>query len=92
MAKAIGARAMVALANERRLEIVRLVSDRELSAGEIGARFDVSQPATSRNLRLLREAGILRERRVGKRRLYRVDPGAVEPVRQVVAVLRPPTE
>jgi len=62
-----------AVANPRRREILRLVWDRELSAGEIAARFDVSWPAVSQNLGVLRRAGLLTERKVANRRFYRAD-------------------
>lgn len=62
-----------AVANPRRREILRLVWDRELSAGEIAARFDVSWPAISQNLAILRRAGLVTERRQSNQRLYRAD-------------------
>jgi DNA-binding transcriptional ArsR family regulator len=66
-----------AISNPRRREILRLVWDRELSAGQIAARFDVSWPAVSQNLNVLRRAGLLSERRDGARRLYRADGAAL---------------
>ena len=66
-----------AISNPRRREILRLVWDRELSAGQIAARFDVSWPAVSQNLNVLRRAGLLSERREGARRLYRTDREAL---------------
>jgi DNA-binding transcriptional ArsR family regulator len=61
-----------AVVEPRRREILRLVGDRELPAGEIAARFpDVSRPTVSEHLRVLREAGLVTERREGTRRLYR---------------------
>lgn len=61
-----------AVVEPRRREILRLVRDRELPAGEIAARFpDVSRPTVSEHLRVLREAGLVTERREGTRRLYR---------------------
>jgi DNA-binding transcriptional ArsR family regulator len=66
-----------AISNPRRREILRLVWDRELSAGQIAARFDVSWPAVSQNLNVLRRAGLLSERRDGARRLYRADRAAL---------------
>jgi DNA-binding transcriptional ArsR family regulator len=66
-----------AISNPRRREILRLVWDRELSAGQIAARFDVSWPAVSQNLNVLRRAGLLFERRDGARRLYRADRNAL---------------
>ena len=61
-----------AVVEPRRREILRLVGDRELPAGEIAARFpDVSRPTVSEHLRVLRVAGLVTERREGTRRLYR---------------------
>jgi DNA-binding transcriptional ArsR family regulator len=62
-----------AVANPRRREILRLVWDRELSAGQIAERFEVSWPAISQNLGVLRKAGLIIERRDANRRLYRAD-------------------
>ena len=71
--------ALQALADPRRREILALVRDRELPAGEIAARFDVSRPAISQHLGVLRAAGLVSERRDGTRRLYRARPtGATE--------------
>ena len=59
-----------AIAEPRRRAILRLVRDRELSAGEIASHFDVTRPAVSQHLTVLREAGLLDERRedTGRRR------------------------
>jgi DNA-binding transcriptional ArsR family regulator len=68
-----------ALADPRRRAILGMVRDRELAAGEIAGSFDVTRPAISQHLAVLREAGLVSERRVGTRRLYRARPiGAVE--------------
>jgi DNA-binding transcriptional ArsR family regulator len=67
--------AIDAIAEPRRREILRLVRDDELPAGAIAAHFvDVSRPAISQHLRVLREAALLSERRDGTRRLYRARP------------------
>ena len=63
-----------AITSPRRREILRLVWDRELAAGEIAARFDVSWPAVSQNLSVLLRAGLVTERREANRRFYRADP------------------
>jgi DNA-binding transcriptional ArsR family regulator len=63
--------AVRAIAEPSRRAILRLVWDDELSAGSIAAHFDVSRPAISQHLRVLREAGLVDERREGTRRLYR---------------------
>ena len=60
-----------ALAEPRRRAILRLVAEGELAAGEIAAAFDVTRPAISQPLTVLRTAGLLHERRDGTRRLYR---------------------
>lgn len=63
-----------AIAEPRRRAILALVREREMSAGDIAARFDVSRPAVSQHLAVLRGAGLLHERRDGTRRLYRAQP------------------
>ena len=61
-----------AVVEPRRREILRLVRAGEASAGSIAAHFpDVSRPTVSQHLRVLRDAGLLHERRDGTRRLYR---------------------
>lgn len=59
-----------ALSNETRFEIVRLAREREMSAGAIAKRFQLTRPAVSQHLSTLRAAGLLDERRVGTKRLY----------------------
>ncbi len=63
-----------ALAEPRRRAILRLVGGRELAAGDIAAHFDVTRPAISQHLAVLKEAGLVTERRDGTRRLYRARP------------------
>jgi DNA-binding transcriptional ArsR family regulator len=71
-----------ALAEPRRREILRLVRDDELSAGAIASHFDVSRPAISQHLGVLKDAGMLVERREGTRRLYRVRPEGFNELRR----------
>jgi len=59
-----------ALSNETRFEIVKLVRRREMAAGTIARRFKLTRPAVSQHIGVLREAGLLDERRVGSKRLY----------------------
>ena len=73
-----------AISSPRRREILRLVWERELPAGDIAARFDVSWPAISQNLSVLRKAGLVTERRDANRRLYRADPQALGSLRVVL--------
>ena len=75
---------LLALSSPRRRAILRLVWDRELTAGEIASHFDVTWPAVSQNLRVLRKAGLVNERRDGNRRLYRADRRALRPLQAVL--------
>src|SRR3954471_1988224 len=59
-----------AIAQPKRREILRLLAAGEHSAGQVASRFAVTQPAISQHLRVLREAGLIKERRDGVRRLY----------------------
>ena len=62
--------ALQAIAEPTRREILRLVWCRELSAGEIAEHFEVTRPAISQHLTVLRNAGLVTQRRHGTRRLY----------------------
>jgi DNA-binding transcriptional ArsR family regulator len=73
--------ALRALADPRRRAILGLVRERELPAGEIARRFDVTRPAISQHLTVLREAGLVSERRQGTSRLYRARPAGATEVR-----------
>ena len=75
--------ALKAIAAPRRRAILRLVRDDELSAGEIASHFDdVTRPAVSQHLTLLKEAGLVDERRNGTRRLYRARPEGLAELRE----------
>jgi DNA-binding transcriptional ArsR family regulator len=74
--------ALKAIAEPRRRAILRLVADGELAAGEIAAAFDVSRTAVSQHLTVLKNAGLLDERRDGTRRLYRARPEGLAELRQ----------
>jgi DNA-binding transcriptional ArsR family regulator len=65
---------VAAISDPTRRRVLELVRDRELPAGEIAAEFEISRPAVSRHLRVLRRAGLVGERREGRLRLYRSDP------------------
>lgn len=66
--------ALKAIAAPRRRQILTLVRGSELGAGEIASHFDVTRPAISQHLTVLKEAGLVTERRNGTRRLYRARP------------------
>lgn len=66
-----------ALADPTRRHILELLSRGERSAGEIAAEFDVSGPAISQHLKLLREASLVRVRVDAQRRIYGLDPAGL---------------
>jgi DNA-binding transcriptional ArsR family regulator len=72
--------AFEALGDPTRRRIVELVAERERSAGEIAAAFSISRPGVSKHLRVLREEGIVRAREAGTRRLYSLEPRALDEV------------
>ncbi len=74
--------ALRAIAEPHRREILRLVADEELAAGEIAAHFDMSRPAVSQHLRVLVEAGLLDKRRDATRIIYRARPEGLAELRQ----------
>ena len=78
-----------ALADPNRREILRLVRSKELAAGEIAARFPVTQQAVSQHIGVLKQAGLLTERREGTRRLYALRHEALEPLRQLLGEFWP---
>ena len=61
----------------------------ELAAGQIASHFDATQQAVSHHLQVLSRAGLVSERRDGVRRLYALDPHALDPVREVLNELWP---
>ena len=63
-----------ALADPTRRRLLELLATGERSAGELAGQFEISRPGVSRHLRVLREAGLVRARGEGQRRLYSVDP------------------
>jgi DNA-binding transcriptional ArsR family regulator len=66
-----------AVADATRREILKLAADAPLSAGDISARFKISRPAVSQHLKVLREAGLVRVRIDGARRLYTTNRGVL---------------
>ena len=69
-----------ALADPTRRAVFEKLCRQEMSVAEITAGFPVSQPAISQHLAALRRAGLVRERREGRRAYYRSDPGGLEPL------------
>lgn len=73
--------ALRAIAEPRRRAILRLVWDAERSAGDIASHFEVTRPAISQHLTVLKEAGLVSERRNGTKRLYRARPEGLADLR-----------
>ena len=69
-----------AIADGVRREILLMLRDGPLTAGQIADRFAVSRPAVSRHLRVLREAGLVDVRQVAQRRIYTLRPEALAEV------------
>jgi DNA-binding transcriptional ArsR family regulator len=78
-----------AIAQPKRREILRLLADGELSAGEVASRFAVTQPAISQHLKVLKEAGLVTDRREGTRRLYSVRPEGLADLHSFLAHVLP---
>jgi DNA-binding transcriptional ArsR family regulator len=78
-----------ALGDPTRRGILELLSRRERTAGELLERFPLSQPALSKHLRVLREAGLVSVRPEGTRRVYAVREEGLEAVRVWLARLIP---
>ncbi len=74
------------LAEPHRRQILDLLADAERPVGELVEHLPLTQPAVSKHLRILREAGLVEVRGEAQRRLYRVRP---EPLREIAAWLEP---
>jgi DNA-binding transcriptional ArsR family regulator len=79
--------ALKAIAEPRRREILRLIWSRELPAGEIAEHFDVTRPAISQHLKVLKDAELIHERRDGTRRLYRARPETMSELRSFLETM-----
>ncbi len=73
--------AFQAVADPTRRSIVAMLARGERSAGDIGGHFSMSASAVSQHLKALREAGLVRVRVEGQRRIYRLDPEGLGEVR-----------
>lgn len=77
-----------AIADPVRREILLLLRRGARSAGAIAERFDISRPAVSRHLRVLREARLVHDDVDGRQRFYRLDPGPLRALETFIARLR----
>lgn len=64
-----------AIADPVRREILVMLRGGRLAAGQIAGHFQISRPAVSRHLRVLRQSGLVRDELVGRQRLYELDTG-----------------
>lgn len=65
-------RVFLALANPVRRELLEILVDRPLSAGELSDRFALSRPAVAEHLKVLRDAGLVTDQPHGRHRIYRL--------------------
>lgn len=78
-----------ALAQPKRRQILQLLAAGELSAGEVASHFTVTQPAVSQHLKVLKESGLVAERRDGTRRMYSVRPEGLADLHDFLAEVLP---
>lgn len=77
-----------ALGDETRLAIVQMLIDQELCVCEILAAFEMSQPAISHHLKILRQAGVVQDTREGKWIHYQLNPSALELLSAVLQTIQ----
>src|SRR6478609_9344118 len=71
-----------AIAEQQRREILVLLRAGEGSVNELAQELGMTQPAASKHLRVLREVGLVRDRKAGKQRLYGLDARGLRPVHE----------
>jgi DNA-binding transcriptional ArsR family regulator len=72
---------LAAIGDPTRRAIFELLAEGPTPVGELAARLPVSRPAVSQHLAVLKSAGLVSDRAVGTRRLYRLDPHGVAAMR-----------
>ncbi|WP_217915062.1 ArsR/SmtB family transcription factor [Miltoncostaea marina] len=72
---------LTALADPTRRALFERLAERPRSVGELAAGVPVSRPAVSQHLRVLKDAGLVRDRREGTRRIYGLDPDGIGAMR-----------
>jgi DNA-binding transcriptional ArsR family regulator len=77
-------RAIQALGVPTRLTILEQLRRRPMPVGELARGLPVSRPAVSQHLKVLKQAGLIRDRRVGNRRIYAIDPAGLAGLRAYV--------
>jgi DNA-binding transcriptional ArsR family regulator len=79
---------LAALSDPTRQRIVEMLAARELSAGQIAAKFDMSAPAVSQHLKVLRDAKLVRVRADAQRRIYALDREGFEEMDEWLSRIR----
>ena len=74
-------RALMALADPTRRQVLEQLRRGPRPVGEIASRLPVSRPAVSQHLKVLKEAGLVREERRGTQHIYEIDPKGLGPLR-----------
>jgi DNA-binding transcriptional ArsR family regulator len=69
-----------AVAEPKRRQVLEALGTDELSVNEIVERLGWNQPMVSKHLGVLKQVGLVSERRVGRQRMYRVNPGRLKPI------------
>src|SRR5437764_14896672 len=72
---------LTALGDPTRRAIFERLADRPSAVGELARELPVSRPAVSQHLKVLKDAGLVIDRRAGNRRIYRLDPDGVGALR-----------
>ncbi|MBA3891963.1 MAG: winged helix-turn-helix transcriptional regulator [Gemmatimonadaceae bacterium] len=78
---------VLAIADPIRRDILMLLRERVMSAGDLADCFDVSRPAVSRHLRVLRESGLVVDEVRGRKRLYHLDTAPLAPLMEWLTAL-----
>jgi DNA-binding transcriptional ArsR family regulator len=73
--------ALIALGDPTRLAVLERLAEGPLAVGELADTLPVSRPAVSQHLKVLKDAGLVRDQRQGTRRVYSVDPDGIRALR-----------
>lgn len=77
-----------AIADDTRRKILEILSEGETAAGEIASKFDISKPAISNHLKILKEADIVSERKVKQNRLYSLNNVEIDGMKYFLDLLK----
>ena len=69
-----------AISDERRRKILSILGKKDVNAGDIASKFKISQPTVSNHLKILKEAGLIKERKVKQNRIYSLNKPKLQKV------------